>query len=148
MYYTKHKLPCVIQHWYWQLYIVFINDWKIYLWLLKILTGTDSSTWTSKIHHSSRVIVLDFCGMHFTVTSSWHATWHQWCMETQLLSIPDSKVHGANMGPIWGWQDPGGPHVGPMNFAIWDSWAESVNSHGCSFTLNNCEFLYAEVNLH
>ena len=35
--------------------------------------------------------------------------------------IPDSKVHGANMGPIWGRQDPGGPHVGPMNFAIWDS---------------------------
>ena len=32
---------------------------------------------------------------------------------------PDSKVHGANMGPIWGWQDPGGPHFGPMNFAIW-----------------------------
>ena len=33
--------------------------------------------------------------------------------------FPDSKVHGANMGPIWGRQDPGGPHVGPMNFAIW-----------------------------
>ena len=32
---------------------------------------------------------------------------------------PYSKVHGANMGPIWGRQDPGGPHVGPMNFAIW-----------------------------
>ena len=32
---------------------------------------------------------------------------------------PDSKVHGANMGPIWGRQDPGGPHVGHMNFAIW-----------------------------
>ena len=32
---------------------------------------------------------------------------------------PDSKVHGANMGPIWGRQDPGGPNVGPMNFAIW-----------------------------
>ena len=31
---------------------------------------------------------------------------------------PDSKVHGANMGPIWGRQDPGGPHVGPMNVAI------------------------------
>ena len=29
-----------------------------------------------------------------------------------------SKVHGPNMGPIWGRQDPGGPHVGPMNFAI------------------------------
>ena len=33
---------------------------------------------------------------------------------------PDSKVHGANMGPIWGRQDPGGPHVGPINFAIWE----------------------------
>ena len=29
---------------------------------------------------------------------------------------PNSKVHGANMGPIWGRQDPGGPHVGPINF--------------------------------
>ena len=27
--------------------------------------------------------------------------------------------NGANMGPIWGRQDPGRPHVGPMNFAIW-----------------------------
>ena len=35
------------------------------------------------------------------------------------LVSPHSKVHGTNMGPIWGWQDPGGPHVGPMNFAIW-----------------------------
>ena len=32
---------------------------------------------------------------------------------------PDSKVHAANMGPIWGRQVPGGSHVGPMNFAIW-----------------------------
>ena len=32
---------------------------------------------------------------------------------------PDSKVHGANMGLIWGRQDPGGLHVNPMNFAIW-----------------------------
>ena len=32
----------------------------------------------------------------------------------------DSKVHGAKMGPIWDRQDPGGPHVGPMNFAIWE----------------------------
>ena len=31
---------------------------------------------------------------------------------------PDNKVHGAYMGPIWGQQDPGGPHVRPMNVAI------------------------------
>ena len=30
-----------------------------------------------------------------------------------------ARFMGANMGPIWGRQDPGGPHVGPMNLAIW-----------------------------
>ena len=30
---------------------------------------------------------------------------------------PDSKVHGANMGPIWGRQGLGGPYVSPNNFA-------------------------------
>ena len=34
--------------------------------------------------------------------------------------IPDYKVYGDKMGPIWGRQDPGGPDVGPMNLAIWD----------------------------
>ena len=62
-----------------------------------------------------------------------------------IWSNPDSKVHGDNMGPIWGRQDPGGPHVGPMNFAIWVAnimtswhaccitgplWGESILSHG------------------
>ena len=39
--------------------------------------------------------------------------------QTHSYSTNDSKVHGANMGPIWGRKDPGGPHVGPMNLAIW-----------------------------
>ena len=43
-----------------------------------------------------------------------------WCL-TGLENIAhhDNKVHGAHIGPIWGRQDPGEPHVGPMNFAIW-----------------------------
>ena len=36
-----------------------------------------------------------------------------------------AKFNGANMWPIWGRQDPDGPHVGPMNLAIravvWDT---------------------------
>ena len=36
------------------------------------------------------------------------------------FSTPDSKVHGADMAPIWGRQDPSGPYVSPMNFVIWD----------------------------
>ena len=76
--------------------------------------------------------VLRFCGC-----CDWHSYsdrwWPQahpqsWSHDPQPSSVelaqpfqiyPDSKVHGANMYPIWGWQDPGGPHVGPMNFAIW-----------------------------
>ena len=40
----------------------------------------------------------------------------------KLLGVnnPDSKVHRANVGHIWGRQDPGGPHVDHMNFAIWE----------------------------
>ena len=49
-------------------------------------------------------------------------------------SIPDSKVRGANMGPIWGQQDTGGPHVGPINFAI---------SYGI-----NMSFISQEVLMH
>ena len=33
-------------------------------------------------------------------------------------AYPDSKVHGANMGPTWDLSAPDGPHVGPMNLAI------------------------------
>ena len=42
---------------------------------------------------------------------------HHW-FSNALLPTPDSKVPWANMGPLWGQQDPGGPHIGSMNFAI------------------------------
>ena len=35
-----------------------------------------------------------------------------------LIPYPDSKVHGADMGPTWGREDPGGTHVSPVKFAI------------------------------
>ena len=38
----------------------------------------------------------------------------------QQNASPNNKVQGANMGPIWGLQDPGGSYVGPMNLAIWE----------------------------
>ena len=48
---------------------------------------------------------------------------------------PDSKIHVANVGPTWGRQDPGGPHVGHTNLAIWDRLGESVNSRACPHRL-------------
>ena len=57
--------------------------------------------------------------------SSWQwleMTWHSWDINVMRLpcsyNYPDSKVHGANMGPTWVLSAPGGPHVGPMNLAI------------------------------
>ena len=35
------------------------------------------------------------------------------------IADSESKVHGANMGPTWALSAPDGPHVGPMNLAIW-----------------------------
>ena len=43
------------------------------------------------------------------------------CRLIVVMTVPDSKVHGACMGLSWGRQDPGGPHVGPMNLAIMGS---------------------------
>ena len=46
----------------------------------------------------------------------------------QTRNNPDNKVHGATMEPIWGRQDPGGPHVGPLNLAFYpDSKVHGAN---------------------
>ena len=54
--------------------------------------------------------------------TSFHELWSSFARNVTKDQVscfnPDSKVHGANMGPIWGRQDPGGPHVGLMNLAI------------------------------
>ena len=68
--------------------------------------------------------------------------------------IPDSKVHGANMGPTWVLSAPDGPHVGPMNLDIrddnFDGWETLMQSYqynvhsrskkGGSLCLNGSEF--------
>ena len=39
---------------------------------------------------------------------------------TNTMASLIARFMGPTKGPIWGRQDPGGPHVGPMDFAIWD----------------------------
>ena len=41
------------------------------------------------------------------------------------------KLIARFMGPIWGRQDTGGPHVGPMNFAIWGGYKSSPHYRCC-----------------
>ena len=58
-----------------------------------------------------------------------------WSVYAVVIQIPDSKVRGVIMGPIWGRQDPGGPQVGPMNLAIW-GYMNTIGSidNGSGFT--------------
>ena len=39
---------------------------------------------------------------------------------------PDNKIHEANVGHVWGRQEPDGPHVGHKKLAIWElySWCD------------------------
>ena len=39
----------------------------------------------------------------------------------------DSKVHGTNMGPIWGRQDPGGPMLAPWTL-LSGEWDANISS--------------------
>ena len=53
-------------------------------------------------------------------------------------TIPDSKVHGANMGPTCVLLTPDGPHVGPMNLGIRDSTTEKIFYQFSSTTTKKC----------
>ena len=67
------------------------------------------------------------CFIHGTGTIIWLSE-SQWSNAEETTSTsakpqrnnisPNSKVHGANMGPTWVLSAPDGPHVGPMNLAI------------------------------
>ena len=66
-----------------------------------------------------------------------------------IIHHPDSKVHVANMGPIWALSAPDGPHVGPMNLAIrvilivWLGWKQ----HECSSSVDMFTYPHS-VNNH
>ena len=67
------------------------------------------------------LFTVNYCCSDMAAVSSLSEWWHHIQGAMRLSrSKADSKVHGANIGPIRGWQDPGGPHVSPINFAIWD----------------------------
>ena len=66
-----------------------------------------------------------------------------------MSHYPDSKAHGANMGPTWVLSAPDGPHVGPMSLAI----RVVLVIHGCHFSisLDRCTSILtclSPLNLH
>ena len=65
----------------------------------------------------------------------------QWSIPSCLVEgrgihkYPDSKFHGANMGPTSVLSAPDGPHIGPMNLAI--RVYHDLNLHSLSFFFMN-----------
>ena len=70
--------------------------------------------WVAIYLHSQFLSCIPTMTSGSILISKWCCLWW-WSAKN-----PDSQVRGANMVPIWGRQVPGGPHVGPMNFAIWE----------------------------
>ena len=68
------------------------------------------------IFHSLQLLPLAFSQKSYPHVSP-ATTANELCVLQDVH--PDSKVHGTNMGPIWGRQDPSVPHVGPEDFVIW-----------------------------
>ena len=69
-------------------------------------------------------------------------------LKSIYTGITDSKGHQAKMGPIWGRQDPGGPHVGPMLSGIlYGQMIDMFNSRNCfclwvnGYSMTHCKQL-------
>ena len=89
-----------------------------------VILPTASRTCTSILYFDPKLIQTCFRKVQLAINQHWFR-WlvvdnnplfesvMAWCI------YPDNKLHGANMGPTWGRQDPGGPHLGHMKIAIW-----------------------------
>ena len=56
------------------------------------------------------------------------------------LAYPDSKVHGANMGPTWVLSAQVEPHVGPMYIAIWVG-MYNMKAQGTCFNVKSIQIM-------
>ena len=89
------------------------------------------SRWTNRCSNSWTNKTIPMFSFNFSrmVKSYNHEDILIFSQQYTRLSIfdndPDSKVHGAHMGPTWVLSAPDGPHVGPMNLAIRGTWTWS-----------------------
>ena len=61
--------------------------------------------------------LLPSCQTASPTTWDWFQI-HNYRYRHNIWDAPNSKVHGANIGPTWALSAPDGPHVGPMNLPI------------------------------
>ena len=85
----------------------------------RIILYSPASMWCTGSWKASDALSWDKLSniQPYIVSTGWYDSsclkvWHIY------ITIPDSKVHVAHMGPTWVLSTPGVPHVGPMNLAI------------------------------
>ena len=140
----KCALSCYIGSWY--IDSIHTRKQSVPWYNFTRLYNIHKALWYSSANlHTGLILVPDFCcrGTHICVCVCVRACVRATATDISITSVfkhhvvirqsleysvfvsvvmttPDSKVYGANMGRVWGRQDPGWPHVGPMNLAIWD----------------------------
>ena len=85
-----------------------------------VYSGADQSK------HQSSASLAFVWGVHRGLVNSphkWPVTRKMCPFDDVIMTyiIPDSNVHGANVGPTWVPSAPDGPHVGSMNLVIRDT---------------------------
>ena len=83
-----------------------------YIWDLEIRQREIMKRYNIHIQHF--LATITFLNRAVDCLTAYHMA-----QEILWYRVPNSKVYGTKMGPIWGRQDPGRPHVGPMDLAIW-----------------------------
>ena len=109
-------------HFAWRLYSVYLklqSFWPLFIYFYHKLLLCCNTSEKSDLHFFVCPVLLVW-NIHIENKKKKSVNIMDYVHHCAVLMIPDSKVYGANMGPIWGRQDPGGPHVGHMNLAIWD----------------------------
>ena len=95
---------------------VVIKSFSLY-WLNDafMLQGTERNCHSIKSNQIIETLAYEFIAHVFSEVFMLIITY-------PLMYIPDSRVHGANMGPTWVLSAPDGPHVGLINLAIRDDY--------------------------
>ena len=114
---TVHYINnCVILHKSWFIYVTNKVIYCYQQWL------EASIRWEENVPFAAVLIdgtILQFIKCHhkdeFALVTTFlcQKKWYH------IYIYPDSEVHVGNMGSTWGRQDPGEPHVGPVNLVIW-----------------------------
>ena len=121
------------------------NPQCLFLWV-NMKTLVEVLAWSRLHENLSAESMMTLCIPHVQAQNARLGTTDlnmlSWCENTFSLhhikwDIPNSKVHGANMGSIWGRQDPGGPHVGIwccVTAILWDGFlTDGLNYGFCPF---------------